>query len=957
MSDNLKKLGALAFALVAISVSSTAIHNASSSKGHDLIPSQGDEGLLSGQVTSHSIPINEFSPQQVANGITLPADEHNFFYCETGGDVGTHVHSLGDARAWAYEYTGNEPPFNGKFFISAGELEVNPQYDSIDTLRLFKQSGRYYIMNAVPLNFQCGEGLSLNEYCGDDICQRNNESAQTCPEDCNVCGDGVVHRDEQCDDRNTANFDGCNSSCLIEDGYKCTGEPSNCDLLIPDLPGPLAGCTDSDGHLIVETEGIYVRGSVEGTNVFMWQEDEQRSVVSPDPLFDYCEGNTIYERRCVEQCDTSNPNEMCSYNTYAHCEFGCSDGACIRQECPPCVPPPSGCEGTGTGPCGCGPYLNPDGSVCSSPQPGNDPKGHVTVKAIGAGDIAVENQRDINLLRFETGAEGADLLFTKAIFEAQQGSLHNARNYTLWVDTDGDNQVDTILEDGVNVQSGQVNFNNLAGGGYAIPTNSIIAFEVHADIQSSLTSNVLQLMFDDGAFTNSIEMEVLSDGSNLYGIERNGECNESNCEMTLSTVDSQSWSLVSQGDLYVTQDTQPLRNRQLLGGTLGEAILRLELHAENEPIDVTDIQFTSFGSVATSIDRLELYRSGESTKFAEATRGGCGSDVKLDHNPTDPNQRPGDGTVSTFCVNMENQQLIIAEGNDVDVIVRPRMKTDEQGGVSGQAIGLFLGSGVSDYDYLVVQARGAESNNDLTMSDQDGIAEGEIFLGSETATSNANKNAYIFGNENESVLSKITSITNANLDPNGTRLPPFTDSNGNPNYPQTMSIGQFKFAAAAHNNSKNGDNDVVFETIIFNVNATNVAIDAQSFKFYNKSDPTITVSCQPYSIYGIPTTGTSSGTLFIECDRLSDAIVDTEIDEGTDTTFVLQADVTNPNSAAAYGGASVLQVSLQKFSNFGVEFGFNRSHILWIDKDQSTDVIFNWIEYPETSVKSTSYNS
>lgn len=39
----------------------------------------------------------------------------------------------------------------------------------------------------------------------------------------------------------------------------------------------------------------------------------------------------------------------------------CLQGLCQRvtrpETCPPCVPPPPGCEGTGTGPCGCGPYV------------------------------------------------------------------------------------------------------------------------------------------------------------------------------------------------------------------------------------------------------------------------------------------------------------------------------------------------------------------------------------------------------------------------------------------------------------------------------------------------------------------------------------------------------------------------------------------------------------------------
>jgi len=400
----------------------------------------------------------------------------------------------------------------------------------------------------------------------------------------------------------------------------------------------------------------------------------------------------------------------------------------------------------------------------------------------------------------------------------------------------------------------------------------------------------------------------------------------------------------------------------LLGGTLGEAILRLELHAEHEPIDVTDIQFTSSGSTATSIDRLELYREGESTKFAEATKGGCGSDTKLDHNPkaaTSNNSiqdQVGSGSVTTFCVNMENQQLVVPDGDDIDIIIRPRLKTDEQGAISNQVIALFIGSGAATYDNIVVKARGGESSNDLTMSDQDGTAEGEIFIGAETVTSNSNSNSTITGNKNISVLSKITSITNANPDANGTSVPTGISA-----------IGQFKITAAAHGNSKNGDNDVTLSGVIFNVNATNVTIGSATFKMYNKADQTKTVTCNDYYTDSGLAVGVASGTLLVECKGLAASNVNTEIDEGTDSTFVLQADITDPNNQAGAGGVSVLQVTLQKFDDITTT-GFDaqdvpatRSHIQWIDKDQTNTYangqVFLWIEYPETSVKSTSYNS
>lgn len=572
----------------------------------------------------------------------------------------------------------------------------------------------------------------------------------------------------------------------------------------------------------------------------------------------------------------------------------------------------------------------------------------IAVKEIGTGDTAVENAKNVLLFRFEARAgEAEDILFTKTIFESAFGSLNNGQNYALWVDTDGDGQTDTILEDGVAAQSSQVTFSDLAGGGYVIPAEETVVFEVHANISSSLTNNDLEIRFDTGSTVSFIEAEELDDGSNLDNISTNSSCVDqgtgsaaSSCDIVVTTVYSQLWTLRSSGDLYVNEDSQPVRNRQLLGGTLGEAILRLELHAEHEPIDVTDIQFTSSGSAATSLDRLELYRDGEATKFAEATKGGCGNDSRW-------TSRGGSG-VTTFCVNMENQQLVIPDGADVDVIVRPRMKTDEQGGTSNQIISLFIGSGTT-VENITVQARGGESSNDLAINDGDGTPEGEVYIGT---TSSAGTNAVVYGNKNLSVLSKITAITNANPDANGTSVPTGISA-----------IGQFKFTSAAHSNSKLGDNSVVLSGIVFNVNATNVTIAADTFKFYNKADQTKTVSCSDYYANSGLAVGVASGTLLVECPGLVASTVDTEIDEGTDATFVLEADITTPNNAAANGGVSVLQVTLQKFDDitdtvFGAQGAVsNRSHIQWRDSDQNTTIpSFLWIEYPETSVKSTSYN-
>ncbi|MGB2985479.1 MAG: IPTL-CTERM sorting domain-containing protein [Phycisphaerae bacterium] len=44
------------------------------------------------------------------------------------------------------------------------------------------------------------------------------------------CGDGVIGDTEGYDDVNPDGGDGCSSTCTIEDGWDCMGEPSVCTL-------------------------------------------------------------------------------------------------------------------------------------------------------------------------------------------------------------------------------------------------------------------------------------------------------------------------------------------------------------------------------------------------------------------------------------------------------------------------------------------------------------------------------------------------------------------------------------------------------------------------------------------------------------------------------------------------------------------------------------------------------
>ena len=64
-----------------------------------------------------------------------------------------------------------------------------------------------------------------------------------------LCGNGVIDADEACDDRGMQSGDGCSASCAIEIGWRCTGAPSQCVRLSPELT--IAGSTAAEGDPLV----------------------------------------------------------------------------------------------------------------------------------------------------------------------------------------------------------------------------------------------------------------------------------------------------------------------------------------------------------------------------------------------------------------------------------------------------------------------------------------------------------------------------------------------------------------------------------------------------------------------------------------------------------------------------------------------------------------------------------
>jgi cysteine-rich repeat protein len=114
-------------------------------------------------------------------------------------------------------------------------------------------SNTYILTNGITVQSPvCGNGAKESgEACDDG----NTANCDGCKGDCsrydNVCGDGIIECGEGCDDHNTNSNDGCSSTCQVENGWSCSGEPSECTV---DNPTLSSSC-GIDIALIIDNSG------------------------------------------------------------------------------------------------------------------------------------------------------------------------------------------------------------------------------------------------------------------------------------------------------------------------------------------------------------------------------------------------------------------------------------------------------------------------------------------------------------------------------------------------------------------------------------------------------------------------------------------------------------------------------------------------------------------------------
>jgi cysteine-rich repeat protein len=107
------------------------------------------------------------------------------------------------------------PPFCGDGNCSGGENGVNcPEDCAVCGNGILEPGEECDDGNNTP-----GDGCSNNcreeNYCGNGICGPG-ENGLNCPDDCAVCGNGVLEPGEECDDGNLIPGDGCSATCTQE---------------------------------------------------------------------------------------------------------------------------------------------------------------------------------------------------------------------------------------------------------------------------------------------------------------------------------------------------------------------------------------------------------------------------------------------------------------------------------------------------------------------------------------------------------------------------------------------------------------------------------------------------------------------------------------------------------------------------------------------------------------------
>ncbi|MEM9453913.1 MAG: DUF4215 domain-containing protein [Myxococcota bacterium] len=164
------------------------------------------------------------------------------------------------------------------------------------------------------------------------------------------CGDGMLEVDEQCDDGNAEDGDGCSAACLVEEGFLCEGQPSECIVICGD--GMIRGDEECDDDNVLGDDGCSAECVVEPGYACEQMPSECASVCGDGiiiGLMEACDdGNLADGDGCSAACEVED-GFACTDEPSA-CDGICGDGQILgSEECDDFdVSPDDGCSDTCT---------------------------------------------------------------------------------------------------------------------------------------------------------------------------------------------------------------------------------------------------------------------------------------------------------------------------------------------------------------------------------------------------------------------------------------------------------------------------------------------------------------------------------------------------------------------------------------------------------------------------------
>jgi hypothetical protein len=950
MNHSDKTVGIVTIALSALITTSQAMHMADS---------QTKAQIGGGDDTIEVIMHNPGPSQQ--EGVTLQEGAHNFVYCDDAhGNVDITQDNIlyETVRFWIYEFTGDEPPFDGDFFISQAELDVNPELRSIDRLQHFVQQRQYYIMTDRDLYFSCEAGIEsqtlvfvAQEPIPDLFLEVEFPSGPI------PILKIMIHpdRDMELDQIN-----------FIEELYEEDPQHNNDDhnrfyggiaenyYVWTDIHGSMFPINDyspgsSTNHLSELDFGDHGPITIPANRSSIIQIRAENFKIEEDPYYfsvhlpylaSEDEPGSSYDGLILDIRDPITRLEPNGWrvnddNCYALDEF--------RED-----------------------EANDNDIRCNSVYQPRDRQIGVRLPVVTAicGNNILENGEECD------GVEGCRNDCT-----AMPGFSCN------------DNGVCSPL---IPTLPGGDEFERCDSGICNRQIHNGSCIKMHLDCQASGGGMTGGQSTGESCGNENCRGQCLlcppiggsSSSSSLGGSQSSGssgdfhaECSRARC-INVPGVGNNTCDEDSDcPDLCVQCGTTCVRDSSITGpcnnpsnftitcdedthtgecfsaggGTGGsmpneDEVVLHSAHLENGNLIITyDKNFDTCAHVYTHAGKVPPavnFICGEGNNLTAETELGrfagafhAGDEIKICHG------NHGLNTCSEFVAITGEDQVILhsatIEGSDIILEYTKYFQTCAHirtpSGFFDQRINFVCSEG----EDLTARADMNDFGESLDVGD-------EIKLCHGNNSGNCSDLVTITGDQSSNLERNLfITITNASPDSNGTAVPTgLTD------------IGQFKFSSSPID----GSMDVSLNGIVFNVNATAVAIAADSFSIYNKNNPTKIHPCITKYLSGdVFTSANISGTFYVECSGIKASVVDSMVAEGSAPSFVLQANVVSPNLSGGRGFTSLLQIGVQGFANISDPFGTAGSHLQWVDSAGSST--FDAITYPSTSVKSTSYNS